>query len=298
MVRPRVPWFNNEIKEAKRLRRRYERIWRRTGLESDRVNFIKARNHTNHVIEQARCDYYFSLINEKDCDQRKLFKVASALLGGSSQEKYPKHSDPTLLANDFRRFFIQKIDVIRSKLDRIGSSLNHPHHSIGSSIQEHSYMYAGKPFTNFQPISSEGIKKLVLNAPNKTSNNDPIPTKIVEDCINKLLLTISNMVNLSLSSGHFPDIWKEGLVRTKLKNVNMDLIKKNYRPVSNLAFLSKITEKAAALQISDHVSSNQMQGCALTAPGRLRRLTFGFGRVRKTTRSPGRALWLYCISSR
>ena len=31
-VRPRVPWFNNKIKEAKRLRRRYERIWRRTGL--------------------------------------------------------------------------------------------------------------------------------------------------------------------------------------------------------------------------------------------------------------------------
>ena len=28
------------------------------------------------------------------------------------------------------------------------------------------------------------------------------------------------------------------------------------------------------------------------APGRLRRLTFGFGRMRKITRSPGRALWL------
>ena len=30
----------------------------------------------------------------------------------------------------------------------------------------------------------------------------------------------------------------------------------------------------------------------LTAPGRLRRLTFGFGRMRKITRSPSRALWL------
>ena len=38
----------------------------------------------------------------------------------------------------------------------------------------------------------------------------------------------------------------------------MDLIKKNYRPASNLAFLSKIIEKAAAKQISDHVSFNQM----------------------------------------
>ena len=125
--------------------------------ESDRVNFIKARNHTNHVIEQARRDYYFNLINENDCDQRKLFKTASALLGGSSQEKYPKHFDPTLLADDFGRFCIQKIDVIRSKLDRIDSSLNHPHHSIGSSIQE--YSFAGTPFNNFQPLSSECPKQ-------------------------------------------------------------------------------------------------------------------------------------------
>ena len=128
-VRPRVPWFNNEIKEAKRLRRRNERIWRRTGLELDRVKFIKARNHTNHMMEQARRDYYFSLINENDCDQRKLFKTTSVLLGGSSQEQYPKHSDPAMLANDFGRFFTQKIDDIRSKLDRIDPSSNQPDYS-------------------------------------------------------------------------------------------------------------------------------------------------------------------------
>ena len=129
-----------------------------------------------------------------------------------------------MLANDFGRFFTQKIDDIRSKLDRIDPSSNQPGYSIRSSVQEHSY--TGTPFTNFEPILSEGIKKLVPNAPNKTCDNDPIPTKIVKDCINELLPTISNMVNLSLSSGHFPDIRKEGLVRPKLKKVNMVLITK------------------------------------------------------------------------
>ena len=32
----------------------------------------------------------------------------------------------------------------------------------------------------------EGIKKLVLNAPHKTCDNDPILTRIVKDCINEL----------------------------------------------------------------------------------------------------------------
>lgn len=248
-ARQRVSWFNNEIKEAKSVRRRYERIWRRAGLESHRVNFTRARNHKNHVMEQARRDYYFNLINGNDK------KTASALLGGSLQEQYPKHSDPTLLANDYGKFFLQKIDVIRSKLDSTDSSLNQSDHSIRSSIWEHSD--AGTFFTNVEPIPSDRIKELVLNAPNKTCDNDPISTKVFKGCIIKLLPTISNMVNLPLGSGHFPDIWKEGL-RPKLKKANLDLIKKNYRPVSNHAFLSKITEKAVALQISDHMSSNQM----------------------------------------
>lgn len=166
-------------------------------------------------MEQARRDYYFNLINGIDCEQRKLFKTASALLGGSLQDKSPKPSDPTLLANDFGKFFTQKIYVIRSKLDSTDSSLNQPDHPNRSSIREHSY--AGTLVTDFEPIPSERIKELVLNAPNKTCDNDPIPTKVFKDCINELLPTISNMVNLSLSNGHFPDIWKEGLVRPKLK---------------------------------------------------------------------------------
>ena len=62
-----------------------------------------------------------------------------------------------LLANDFGRFFTQKIDDILSKLDRIDSSSNQPDY-----VQENSY--AGTPFTNFRPISSKRIKKLALNA--------------------------------------------------------------------------------------------------------------------------------------
>ena len=34
------------------------------------------------------------------------------------------------------------------------------------------------------------------------------------------------------------------------------------------------------------------QGCALTAPGRLRRLTFSFERLKKSSRSPSQALLL------
>ena len=47
-------------------------------------------------------------------------------------------------------------------------------------------------------------------------------------------------------------------MKPKLKKPNVDLIKKHYRPVSNLTFLSKIMEKVVAQQILQHTSSNNL----------------------------------------
>ena len=44
--------------------------------------------------------------------------------------------------------------------------------------------------------------------------------------------------------------------------------------------------------VKEYLIRSGTQGCALTAPGRLRRLTFSFGRLKKSSRSPGRALLL------
>ena len=53
------------------------------------------------------------------------------------------------------------------------------------------------------------------------------------------------MVNASLSTGHFPDNWKEAIINPLFKKGTIDFAYKNLRPVSNLQFVSKITERAA-----------------------------------------------------
>lgn len=58
---------------------------------------------------------------------------------------------------------------------------------------------------------------------------------------------------LSLESGEFPEEWKGALVKPTIKKPKLELIKKNFRPVSNLQFLSKITKKAVVQQAVSHV---------------------------------------------
>ena len=56
----------------------------------------------------------------------------------------------------------------------------------------------------------------------------------------------------------FPSTLKEALLRPLLKKINLDPMKKNYRPVSNLAFLGTLIEKFALKQIINHITRNYL----------------------------------------
>ena len=56
----------------------------------------------------------------------------------------------------------------------------------------------------------------------------------------------------------FAESWKTSIVKPLLKKVGLDLIFKNYRPVSNLKFLAKLVEKCMLLQVSEHCSLNSL----------------------------------------
>ena len=66
------------------------------------------------------------------------------------------------------------------------------------------------------------------------------------------------LINESLEKGVFADKWKTAIIKPLLKKVDLELICKNYRPVSNLSFLSKILEKCALLQFDNHCTENNL----------------------------------------
>ena len=70
------------------------------------------------------------------------------------------------------------------------------------------------------------------------------------DYVDILLPAITKIINLSLTSGQFEEeIWKCALISPLLKKLGLDLLFPNYRPVSNLQYISKLTEKAVFNQM-------------------------------------------------
>ena len=80
-------------------------------------------------------------------------------------------------------------------------------------------------------------------------------TSLVVGCLDVLLPVISRIINLSLSSGHFSDEWKEAFVTPILEKPCLDTTQlNNLRPVSILHFISKKTQRAVFDQIHIYMS--------------------------------------------
>ena len=113
--------------------------------------------------------------------------------------------------------------------------------------------------TSFEPATADEVRKTILNSPSKTCDLDPIPTELLKSCLDVLLVPITQMVNLSLISGVFPDIFKTSHAMPLLKKPSLSKVDmKNYRPVSNLNFVSKIIEKVIANRIRSHLERNDL----------------------------------------
>ena len=93
--------------------------------------------------------------------------------------------------------------------------------------------------------------------PSKSCALDPLPTWLMKRCIDCVLPMLTKIVNFSLRMGHVPDCMKVARVTPIIKKASLDPeVLSNYRPVSNLSFISKLNERVACSQLHEHLAVN------------------------------------------
>ena len=119
--------------------------------------------------------------------------------------------------------------------------------------------FAGNPLLTFESVTDEFVLKIINSASAKSCELDPIPTTLLYENLDILLPTITNIINISLTTGIVPHDLKTAVVQPLLKKPSFDRnLLKNYRPISNLPFLSKILEKVVLHKHLSHLQENNL----------------------------------------
>ena len=250
--RSSAPWMSLEIKQAKTERRLAERQWRKFGLTVLKEIYAHLRNVVNRMVRDAKNAFFSSKI-ETSNSVRELFRVSNHLMGVKSNPVLPSSISIASLPDKFLEFFTSKIELIRQNF-----TANSLHVEQEPSILVHE-SFSGTPFISFQQVTCDQVKKTILNMPKKACDLDPIPSSLLFSCLDEVLPVITDIMNESLNTGTVPDCFKHALVTPLLKKSNLNPEQlKNYRPVSNLSFLSKLLERIVLSQLLDHLESNDL----------------------------------------
>ena len=159
------------------------------------------------------------------------------------------------MARTFNEFFVNKISDIQSLLSTwvstTGDMACPPLDTILASSKS--------KLKYFKPATASEINTIIQKASKASCSLDPIPTSLMCDLLPVLAPVITRLVNAALSSGTFPSRLKSAIVTPLLKKLGSDFeVLKNYRPVSNLSFISKVIEKVVASRILDHMKENNL----------------------------------------
>jgi hypothetical protein len=202
-IRPVAPWYTDEIREAKKARRKAETTWRSTKLTVHRDIYKHHRDKVTMLLEKGKHLHFSKKIDDNSGDQKALFKVINQLLHRKNESPLPSHTSTEELSNLFSQFFGNKIVKLRSGLTSIQDQFQ---------AQAFSNHIPSCQLSSFKPASQEEIRKLVMSAASKSCSLDPVPTWLLEDNLDELLPVLTKIVNLSLETATMPINMKAAIV--------------------------------------------------------------------------------------
>ena len=205
--------------------------------------FYHQRRYVANIIQQAKREYYSTLLEENRNNVKAVFTIANKLLFRNEPLPPPLTDDKQKLANKFNEFFCKKVQTIMDNLQSIEETDIDPHYI------EMEYL-TNYRFNEFEIIDENTVLKLIKKSTTKSCKLDPVPTSLLKQYVEVLVPSVHHTTTTSLPQGCFTDNLKEALLRPLLKKSNLDLIFKNYCPVPNLTYLSKLVEKTVCNQIT------------------------------------------------
>ena len=196
------------------------------------------------MLREARRVKIAEKVSECGNDVKKLYTLVNNLTCRNIVTPFPDSVSDELLTNQFADYFMEIIRAIR---DGLGGYPIYNQHQTANAFM-----------CKFDQVAESEVARCIRNMASKSCELDAIQTTTLKQVLDTIIVPITKIVNVSLESGIFASKWKTAIVHPILKKAGLDLILSNFRPVSNLLFISKVVEKVVLTRVNKHCSAHKL----------------------------------------
>ena len=252
---PMSPWITKgllkSINKKNKLYKQYLHSPSNKGLQK----FKTYKNKLNMLIRKAKRKYFFSKFEQSKNNMKQTWNTINNILGpGKKQSAHNKFKDdignvfikPEDISNQFNDFFVNVGPKLASNIQSTGKSyFEYLKNPINSSM----YM---------KPIVEMDITKIIEKfSPNKSAGDDNIGNFIIKRVAKEIVKPLTQIFNLSISTGSVPEKLKIAKVIPIYKKQDAEIFS-NYRPVSLLPCFSKILERLVFDQCINYINTYEI----------------------------------------
>ena len=239
-----APWFDSEYKEARKMRRKAEKQMFKSGLDIDRDIYNHLRIHCNELAKSKKIHFYKSQFVKYNHSQKSLYQFVDTFLDKDNELTLPPAESLQQTVDDFNTFFTEKVKKIRKSFP------------LSPPTTLNTEAHTGTKLAYFEPTTVEEVAEILKDTNIKSCGLDPVPAELLKENLDLFLPELCDLVNLSLTSGSMEGV-KVAHLTPLIKSMSLDSSNmKNYRPVSNLAFVGKLIEKVVQRRLEKHLTAN------------------------------------------
>ena len=188
--------------------------------------------------QRKRLAFWSTAVEADRHSPRDLWRTVDRLLGRGR----PPIST-AVSVQEFSDYFANKVANVRS------STADAPEPSF--------VQVAGHSLTAFADIAVDDVINVIKQLPDKSSDADPLPVPVMKQLADVLAPFLWALYNRSMTTGHFPAVYKQAIITPLLKKPDLDPTDAgSFRPISNLSVVSKLLERLVSRQLLNYVQSS------------------------------------------
>lgn len=247
------PWLTDDIVSLIRERDKLKKKAIVTGLSSDWSNFRAMKNKVNYEIRYSKQSYIANNIRKSGKNTKKVWDTIRHVIPNKRvntnitcmESDKGDVNEPKKVANVLNDYFANVGPNLASK---IPTSDRHEFSDDLRLSNEESF--------KFQPVSESYVLNELKSLPDgKATGTDDLPAKLLKMAATSIAGPVAYLINVSLTTGIFPDIWKSARICPIHKGGDTN-DPGNYRPISILPVISKIIERAVFDQLYPFLNSH------------------------------------------
>lgn len=235
------PWITNIVRFMMSLRDDALTKSHVKKTDSSKLYYKSLKNMVTGAIEREKKAFFLYYVNKNIHDPKQLWKYINKIkiVNEQTNVPIPYHlNDPDLINSHFLNI------PGDGKIDK-------------TTLNFFLSNKRGKTEFHLEKIGCETIMEIIKKMQTNATSHDQINAEMIKLTLPETAEIITEIVNRSIATNTYPEVWKRALVRPIPKSNSLEELK-DLRPISILPALSKVLERVVFNQIEKFINSENI----------------------------------------